>query len=61
MGLPRSTFYDAPSTPSDDTVIPACTRLAAKVGPAMPEFRSFAPADRDIVEAIAAICEAFEH
>ena len=34
MGLPRSTFYDAPSTTSDDTAI---------------------------VEAIAAICEEFEH
>ena len=28
--------------------IPACTRLAAKVGPVMPDLRSFAPADRDI-------------
>ena len=26
---------------------PACSRIAAKVGPAMPDLRSFAPADRD--------------
>jgi len=27
---------------------PACSRIAAKVGPAMPDLRSFAPADRDM-------------
>lgn len=26
---------------------PACSRIAAKVGPVMPDLRSFAPADRD--------------
>jgi hypothetical protein len=28
--------------------IPACSRIAAKVGPAMPALRSFAPADRAV-------------
>ena len=28
--------------------IPACSRIVAKVGPAMPDLRSCAPADRDI-------------
>ena len=33
--------------------IPACSRIAAKVGPAMPDLRSFAPADRDIKDYVA--------
>jgi len=28
--------------------VPACSRIAAKVGPVMPDLRSFAPADRDM-------------
>ncbi|MEM8951080.1 MAG: hypothetical protein AAGC99_17305, partial [Pseudomonadota bacterium] len=28
--------------------LPACSRIAAKVGPVMPDFRSFALADRDL-------------
>ena len=60
MRLPRSTFYEVSSTTSDHTAIPVCSS-AAKVGPAMPDLRSFAPADRDIIEAMATICDEFEH
>ena len=31
-------------------ILPACSRSAAKVGPVMPDLRSFAPADRDIAK-----------
>ncbi len=61
MGLPRSTFYEVSSTTSDNTATPVCSRIAAKVGPAMPDLGSCAPADRAIVEAIATICDEFEH
>ena len=33
--------------PDKNRQIPACSRIAAKVGPVMPDLRSFAPPDRD--------------
>ncbi|MEM9624885.1 MAG: hypothetical protein AAGA21_01520 [Pseudomonadota bacterium] len=30
------------------STLPACSRIVAKVGPVMPDHRSFAPADRDL-------------